>query len=78
MSFASPIPIHPAPASNPPQSAFVLRLNEDTLVALRQYVINGGRDGIELELGEADSVSCLGCLIRLGRMARASFTAWKR
>lgn len=57
MSFASPIPIHPASSSTPPQPAFVLRLNEETLAALRQYVIDGGRDGMELELGETDSVS---------------------
>ena len=50
--------IVPPTVDRPLQQAFVLRLSEDSLEALRELMKDGlGGDGMELELGGGETVS---------------------
>lgn len=56
-SAYDPIPILASNSKTAPPQAFVLRLSEDTLNALRTLVASGTFDGLELDLAGTDSVS---------------------
>lgn len=81
MASAQPyraLPIVPPSVDRPLQQAFVLRLSEDSLEALRELIRAGNAaEGIELELGGGETVSLLGCLAyeRPGGSGRASWRA---
>ena len=54
------LPIIPASGERPLQQAFVLRLSEYSLEALRELIKDGlGGEGMELELGGGETVSTL-------------------
>lgn len=60
MASANPfpaLPIVPPSAERPVQQAFVLRLSDDSLEALRELILDGQGDGMELELGMGETVS---------------------